>query len=84
MADTGVGIEPPKLEELFIAFTKIKRDREMNTEGVGLGLTVCKILSLAMGGDIKLKSTLDIGSKFTVFLSLEVRYIQVLVISRSE
>ena len=45
VADTGVGIEPLKLGELFTAFTKIKRHREMNTEGVGLGLTICKILA---------------------------------------
>ena len=68
-----MGIEPSKLGELFTAFTKIKKNREMNTEGVGLGLTICKILALAMGGDISVKSTLGIGSKFTVFLPLEVR-----------
>ena len=73
VADTGVGIEPLKLGELFTAFTKIKRHREMNTEGVGLGLTICKILAQAMGGDITVHSALGIGSKFTVFLPLVIR-----------
>ena len=38
--DTGVGIEEKKLRGLFTAFNKIMRFRELNTEGVGLGLTI--------------------------------------------
>ena len=45
VTDSGVGIEPSKIVELFTAFTKIQRNREMNSEGVGLGLTICKILA---------------------------------------
>lgn len=37
---------------LFTAFTKIMSNREMNQEGVGLGLTISKNLAKALGGDI--------------------------------
>lgn len=50
--DTGVGIEPERIEGLFTAFTKILRHRELNQQGVGLGLTICKNLAIALGGDI--------------------------------
>ena len=43
--DTGVGIEKERQDGLFTAFTKIMRHRELNKEGVGLGLTICKNLT---------------------------------------
>lgn len=66
--DTGTGIEPTKLAQIFTAFTKIILNREFNLEGVGLGLTISRNLARAMGGDIKVKSRLRQGSKFTLVL----------------
>ena len=43
--DSGVGIEKKKLETLFTPFNKIMRNRELNQEGVGLGLIVSKSLA---------------------------------------
>jgi len=40
------------LGALFNDFTKIPIHREMNKEGVGLGLTISKNLAQALGGDI--------------------------------
>jgi len=37
---------------LFNDFTKIPVHRDMNKEGVGLGLTISKNLAQALGGDI--------------------------------
>ena len=54
--DTGVGIHPHRVKNLFTAFTKIMRNRELNQDGVGLGLVVSKKLAQAMGGDIKVRS----------------------------
>ena len=51
--DSGVGIEKKKLNGLFSAFNKIMRNRELNLDGVGLGLTICKNLAVAMGGGMK-------------------------------
>lgn len=63
--DTGTGIDPSKFGEIFTAFTKIMLNRELNQEGVGLGLTGSRKMARAMGGDIIVKSTLNEGSKFT-------------------
>ena len=68
--DTGVGISADKYTELFNAFTKIRQHRELNTEGVGLGLTVSKSLAIAMGGDITVSSEIDVGTVFIVTLPL--------------
>jgi signal transduction histidine kinase len=71
VVDTGVGIEPSRVAGLFNAFTKIMRNREMNQEGVGLGLSISKNLAKALGGDISVESLLGVGSKFTVIIPLK-------------
>ena len=47
---------------LFTEFTKIEKDRHLNKEGVGLGLTISKNLANALGGDIEVYSEVDKGS----------------------
>jgi chemotaxis protein histidine kinase CheA len=49
---------------LFNTFTKIDRYRDLNKEGVGLGLVICKNLVEALGGNIKVESSVGKGSKF--------------------
>ena len=68
VVDTGVGIEASRIPGLFNAFTKIMRYREMNQEGVGLGLSISKNLAKALSGDITVDSLVGVGSKFTVVL----------------
>jgi len=45
--DTGIGIEPVNIEKLFTAFGKVdsKVNRELNPQGVGLGLTISNSLA---------------------------------------
>lgn len=43
-------------------------NRELNQDGVGLGLAISRNLTKAMGGDIRVKSKINKGSKFTVTL----------------
>ena len=45
------------------------KDRELNKQGCGLGLSISKKLSKALGGDITVESEKDVGSKFTVTIS---------------
>ncbi len=63
-----MGIEPSKIENLFTEFTKLMRYRNLNKEGVGLGLVICKNLTKALGGEISVQSTIGQGSTFQVIL----------------
>ncbi|CDW88663.1 pas pac sensor hybrid histidine kinase [Stylonychia lemnae] len=64
VVDTGVGISEEKIKTLFSIFTKIMEDRELNKQGVGLGLSISKKLAQALGGDITVESEKDVGSTF--------------------
>ena len=46
------------------------QNRNLNKEGVGLGLAVCKKLAHALNGDIFVESKLEEGSKFTLSIPL--------------
>ena len=69
--DTGVGIPLEKMHLLFNAFTKIMNNRDLNKEGCGLGLTISQMIAKALGGMIKVKSEVGIGSRFTLVLPIE-------------
>lgn len=62
--DTGIGIAPEKVDDVFKPFIRI----DTKTEGNGYGLSVVKGLVELLGGDISVKSTLGEGSTFTVTL----------------
>lgn len=47
-------------------------NRSLNKEGCGLGLTISKNLSLALGGDLKLISKVGSGSTFTLSLPMSI------------
>ena len=42
--DSGKGIKQEELNKLFTKFGKLRRTAEMNSEGIGLGLMICKEL----------------------------------------
>eukprot|EP00347_Sterkiella_histriomuscorum_P018473 403345385 len=66
--DSGVGIDKSQIQNLFIAYNKIMKNRNLNKEGCGLGLTISKNLSQALGGDLKVSSVLGQGSVFAIVL----------------
>eukprot|EP00347_Sterkiella_histriomuscorum_P017889 403347588 len=66
--DTGVGIEEQSQRRLFRAFTKINKNREMNTQGCGLGLSISKLIAQALGGDISFESVYGEGSTFSLII----------------
>ena len=61
--DTGIGISPNELESIFDAFEQLPADHSRN-KGVGLGLAICKRLTEIMGGEIRVDSELNKGSRF--------------------
>jgi PAS domain S-box-containing protein len=60
--DTGVGIEPEALTEIFAAFAQTKAGAAAG--GTGLGLTICDHLIATMGGTLTVESVLGEGSRF--------------------
>lgn len=67
--DTGIGIPPDKLEEIFLPFQQVG-DRSRQVEGTGLGLAISRRLVKLMGGTLEVESGPGKGSKFWVTLHL--------------
>ena len=63
IADTGVGIDPDKLEEIFLPFQQAG-DRARRYSGTGLGLPICQKIVEMMGGKLHVESRLNEGSTF--------------------
>jgi signal transduction histidine kinase len=71
--DTGAGIPADKLEHIFEPFVQLRAPGAPPTGGTGLGLPISRDLARAMSGDIRVCSTLGIGSVFTLSLPLRKR-----------
>jgi signal transduction histidine kinase len=69
--DSGVGIPANQIKTIFTPFAKLMKNRNLNKEGVGLGLAVSKNLAIALGGDILVESTEGVGTKFTLNIPLK-------------
>lgn len=64
VSDNGRGIPPEEREKIFEKFYQAEKDFTGNVEGVGLSLAMVKLLVLAYGGQIQLRSELGKGSSF--------------------
>ncbi len=69
--DTGIGIAPEALDDLFKPFTQGEVGNTRRFRGSGLGLAICKRLVELMGGRIGATSELGKGSTFWFDLPLE-------------
>ena len=67
ITDTGPGIAPTELDTIFDAFVQAEAGRKASS-GTGLGLAISRKLLDLMGGDIRVRSTLGVGTTFTVRL----------------
>jgi signal transduction histidine kinase/CheY-like chemotaxis protein len=68
VSDTGVGIEPESLTEIFGAFAQTKTGAAAG--GTGLGLAISDHLIRKMGGVLEVQSVLGEGSRFSFALPL--------------
>jgi CheY-like chemotaxis protein len=67
--DTGEGLSPEKLAQLFQPFNRLGQEASAE-EGTGIGLVVSKRLIELMGGEIGVESTVGKGSVFWIELNL--------------
>lgn len=69
--DTGIGIDPSKLNLIFEQFTQADEDIQVQYGGTGIGLSICKGYVELMGGTIWVVSELGKGSTFSFSIPYE-------------
>ncbi|MDP3288813.1 MAG: ATP-binding protein, partial [Methyloversatilis sp.] len=70
VADTGPGIAPEDHARIFVPFERSSSGRGLAEPGAGLGLTISRMLTSLMGGELSLASEPGRGSTFSVRLYL--------------
>lgn len=68
--DTGSGIDEAHLARIFDPFERVRNANTPNVQGTGLGLTIVKLLTEIMGGELQVESKLGEGSCFRVNVML--------------
>ncbi|HVF10477.1 MAG TPA: ATP-binding protein, partial [Abditibacteriaceae bacterium] len=71
VADTGMGMTPEQVEQLFQKFYRAPDAPARRIKGTGLGLYLVKQLVEAHGGNIEVESVHGRGTTFTVSLPRE-------------
>jgi signal transduction histidine kinase/CheY-like chemotaxis protein len=66
--DSGIGIAPKDMEQLFKPFVQLDSSLARSHEGTGLGLSLVFRLTEMHGGSVTLESEVGVGSRFTVTL----------------
>ena len=72
VVDTGIGIEQHRLSHIFEPFVQAEANTTREYGGSGLGLAIVQSLVTIMGGEIKLESEVNVGTRFSVRIPLEV------------
>lgn len=68
ISDTGTGIAPEHLEQVFERFYKVDAARTRGKQGTGLGLFICKMIIEEHGGSIEVESEWGNGTTFIIKL----------------
>jgi hypothetical protein len=69
--DTGVGISGEDLMKLFKFFGQCSKTKDINRGGMGLGLTISKMIVRQLGGNVSVKSHPNVGSTFQFCIPIE-------------
>ena len=71
ISDTGIGIEPEKIDYIFESYTQANSDTTRKYGGTGLGLAITKSLLHLFNSDITVESEIGKGSKFSFIIDFE-------------
>ena len=69
--DSGIGIDPARLEQIFDPFTQEEASTTRRFGGTGLGLSISRQLAELLGGTLSVDSMPGVGSRFTLRIPLE-------------
>ena len=72
VTDTGIGIRPDKLDQVFEEFSQADDSTSRDFGGTGLGLAISRRFCRMMGGDISVVSEIGVGSTFSIVLPAQV------------
>lgn len=70
VTDTGIGITPDQYRQIFQPFSQADASTTRRFGGTGLGLTISKRLTQALGGDLFVASEVDCGSSFVASIAV--------------
>ena len=71
--DQGLGIDSSEAERIFSPFYQVDGSSRRQSGGMGLGLAIVQRFLELLGGGIRLRSRLGVGSTFTLWLPLDGR-----------
>lgn len=66
--DTGIGISQENISKLFDRFFRVTNSRTKNPNGLGLGLSIAKLIAQQHQGSLSVSSTIGEGSEFLIRL----------------
>ncbi|MBL1206869.1 MAG: sensor histidine kinase [Calditrichaeota bacterium] len=71
ITDSGIGIPPKDLENIFAEFYRSENAKKVVNFGTGLGLSLVKQIIENYTGRIEVSSKIDIGTTFTIYLPIK-------------
>jgi signal transduction histidine kinase len=71
VVDTGIGMKPEDLQKLFRFFGCLSKSKDINRGGMGLGLTISKMIITQLHGEIGVTSEPGVGSKFFFYIPID-------------
>lgn len=72
--DTGIGINSPYIDKIFMPFFQVDSSKTRQYEGVGIGLPIVKQMLQLLSASIDVASSVDEGSQFSVTIPLRNKY----------
>lgn len=76
VTDSGAGISAQELPRIFDRFYRSDKARKAQSSGHGLGLSIARIIVVAHGGKLNVRSKEGVGTKFSVKLPISEHYLQ--------
>lgn len=76
VVDTGIGMSDEQLSRLFQAFVQVDSSAARRFGGTGLGLVISKRICQLLGGDIKVTSQVNVGTRFRAQLPVDPQRLQ--------